>query len=104
MTVVAARLAAEQVEALLLLLRELRTPRKHGIEFLSERRDFRRRLITGDRLRHLIVGGHGSPTVDRAQTHHQRITSGRRTRAAAHLFYITGPCDGESLPAPHAFK
>src|SRR5580700_8555956 len=58
-TLVASPLAAEQVVSQLLLRRELRLFREYCVEFRGERRHLRRRLISGDGLRHLVEGGAG---------------------------------------------
>jgi hypothetical protein len=62
MTSVALSLAAEQVVARLLLLRELRLASEHCVELRRKHCHFGRDLVAGDRLRHLIESG-GNPAV-----------------------------------------
>src|SRR5260370_38719181 len=104
MTLVASRLAAEQVVALLLLRRELRFFRKHRVELRGKRRHLGRGFIAGDGLRPLIEDSAGPAAIDRAQINRQRLTGSWWAGPVADLLDVFRANDREGLRSPHALE
>src|SRR3981081_3935359 len=76
-TLIAPRLAAEQIVSRLLLRRELRLARADGVELQAESRHPGGGLTAGDGLLHLIEGGADSAAIDRSKMNWQRISGAR---------------------------
>src|SRR5713226_9256325 len=104
MTLVASRLAAEQLIAQSFLLREFVFSRLHVVVLRRERTHLWRELVCGNRLPEPVVDVIGASSVGRTQMDRVLIILGWRPWSRANPFHIGRPLNGKRVRPPHGLK
>src|ERR1700693_821728 len=104
MTLVASRLAAEQLIAQFFLRRELVVSCLHVGVLGREGTDFWREFVRGNSQPVLVIYVIGETPGFWAQVDRELIVLRRRPWSRANLFHVGGPLNGERVRAPHGLK
>src|SRR6266436_2159531 len=104
MTLVASRLAAEQLIAQFFLLRELVVSCLHVIVLGREGTDFWREFVCGNGQSELVVDVIGAKSVCWTQVDREQIVLRWRPWSRADLFHVARPLKGKRVRAPHGLK
>src|ERR1700687_3547391 len=104
MTLVASRLAAEQLIAQFFLRRELLLSFLHVVILRREGTHLWRELVCRNRQPESVVHVIGASPVSRTQVHRELIIRRWRPRSCANSFHIARPLNGKRVHPPHGFK
>src|SRR6266849_3042440 len=104
MTLVASRLAAEQLIAQFFLRRELVVSCLHVVILRREGTHLWRELVCGNGQSELVIYVIGAKSVCRTQVDRELILRRGRPRSRANAFRIARPLNGERVRAPHGLK
>src|SRR5713226_3943502 len=104
MTLVASRLAAEELITQFFLRRELVVSCLHVVVLRREGTHFWRELICGNGQPELVIYVIGAKSVCRTQVERELIILRRRPWSRANFFRIARPLHGKRVRAPHGLK
>src|SRR5712692_4121341 len=104
MTLVASRLAAEQLIAQFFLRCELIASCLHGIVLRGEGTHFWRELVCGNRQREFVVAVIGARAVCWTHVERELLLLRRRPWSRAKPFHVGRPGNGKRVRSPHGLK